>query len=57
MNRHRRQQLARIAWYKRLAALKEDYQDTGCRAWIAKINHCWKWSSPGNQQLPNPFRN
>lgn len=57
MNRRRLKQLNRTAWLRKLAGLKEDHQETGCRAWVAKINGYWKWSTPKNPQLPNPFRN
>ena len=39
------------------AAIKEQPKQSTCRAWIAKFEGRWHWSSPSNLQLPNPFRN
>lgn len=57
MNLRRLKDHARQDYLRRLASMKEQPKQSTCRAWIAKFEGRWHWSSPSNLQLPNPFRN
>jgi hypothetical protein len=58
MNLRRLKDQTRQDYLRRLASMKEQQpKQSQCRAWIAKFEGRWHWSSPSNLQLPNPFRN